>query len=151
MLADEIDYNALDNTTAGRAIQAGFIFAALAVPDVVETRRGRIAAITGLAAANLVTIAAFNAFDEDPRNDLSEVLNRQEFAEGEDVAGPVQTWGVLAGLGAAGALALTAAETATDAAAKWLRGRGVNAPHTALGAGVAAIAFGAMELRARTR
>ncbi|AWB83157.1 hypothetical protein [Corynebacterium liangguodongii] len=124
-----IDYNSLDDTSAGRIAQAGFIAAMFAVPDVVQGRGARAAAWTGLAAANLAAIAVMNAVDEDPRNDLTAAVERAP----EKAGSPAQTWGVL-GLGVAVLGALTYVNVAFyKAAAGWLRRRGVSRPYSALG------------------
>ncbi|WP_018296748.1 hypothetical protein [Corynebacterium lubricantis] len=146
---DDIDYNALDNTTGGRAIQAGFVFAALSVPDYVAPGAPRVATIAVVAVANLVTIAAFNAFDEDPRNDLSAILDWESEAGTEEVASPAKTWAVLLGLIVVGALVLAGGEKLVGALAKQLRKRGVTKPHTVIGGVAAALAFALMELQAR--
>ncbi|MHA2787790.1 hypothetical protein ACXZ66_01365 [Corynebacterium sp. S7] len=146
---DDIDYNALDNTTGGRAIQAGFVFAALSVPDYVAPGARRVATIAVVAVANLVTTAAFNAFDEDPRNDLTAVLDRDNGSGPEEVASPAKTWAVLLGLIAVGALTLIAGQKCVGALAQGLRKRGVNKPHTVIGGIAAALAFAQMELQAR--
>ena len=39
---ERIDYNALDNTTGGRLIQAAFAVAFTAVPDYVRSTPGRV-------------------------------------------------------------------------------------------------------------
>ena len=46
---ERIDYNALDNTTGGRLIQAAFAVAFTAVPDYVRSTPGRVAAWVGIA------------------------------------------------------------------------------------------------------
>lgn len=139
---EPIDYNALDDTLAGQLAQAGFIVAMFAVPDFVQSRGGRAAAWTGLAAANLAIIAVINSFDEDPRNDLTAAVER---APGETGA-PAQTWAVL-GAGAA-VFAASALLTASfcRSVAGWLRGRGVTRPHTLMGA-VAAAGYVAAQQR----
>ena len=65
-----IDYNALDNTTGGRVIQAAFAGVFTAVPDYVQSTPARVASWAAVTAAFAGTVAAFNAFDEDPRTGL---------------------------------------------------------------------------------
>lgn len=123
---EKIDYNALDNTFGGQLIQAGFVFGWYALADVTEHVA---AARTALVAANLATIAAFNAFDEDPANDLTTAVHGE--------AGPAKTWAVIGGLGAA-AVGVTAVSAKLNrAAAVALRRRGVDTPWTLMGAVVA--------------
>lgn len=125
---EQIDYNALDDTFGGQLIQAGFIVGYYAVADVT---RHVVAARLALAAANLATVAAFNAFDEEPGNDLTSAVTRE-------AKGPAATWAVLGG-GAAAAAGVTAASARLHrAAARSLSRRGVRAPWTLMGAVVAA-------------
>lgn len=146
---EQIDYNALDNTTGGRAIQAGFILTALSVPDYVTSRGARVVTMAVVAVANLVTIAAFNAFDEDPRNDLSAVLDRDAEAGSQEVASPAKTWAVLIGLILVGVIALVGGSKLAGALASTLRTRGVKRPYTVVGGVAAALAFAQMEVQAR--
>lgn len=122
-----IDYNALDNTLGGQLVQAGFIFAILAARSVPA----RLA----LGAANLAAVAVCNAFDEDPRNDLTAVVEAEQ-GEQESLA---VSWGVLGGLAAGAVAAGAAASRAVSVAADWLGARGVSKPNALLGlAGAAA-------------
>lgn len=134
---ERIDYNALDNTLGGRFIQAGFIVGYYAIADVTE----RVACSrAALAAANLAVVVAFNAFDEDPANDLTALVEEHASA-GNDTpltGGPVKTWAVLGGLGAAAVGVSVASGKAHRACAEALRSRGVRAPWTLMGAVAAA-------------
>ncbi|MDY5784833.1 hypothetical protein [Corynebacterium sp.] len=130
-----IDYNALDNSFGGRLIQAGFIVGFYAAGDLT---RHVIAARLALAAANLGVVAAFNAFDEEPGNDLTSVAR--------DGGSPAQTWALLGGAGAAAAGVAVASTWAHRAVARSLARRGVNTPWTAMGAVVAAGYLAATQL-----
>lgn len=111
---ERIDYNALDNTFAGQCIQAGFIAALVAFP----------AARLPLLALNAGTIAVFNAFDEDPRNDLTAVVDDEQ-GEEDSVA---LSWGVI-GVVAVGAFgAFTLASRLVDGVVAGLGKRGVDKP-----------------------
>lgn len=134
--AEPVDYNALNDTPAGQLAQAGFITAMFAVPDVVRSRGARAAAWTGLAAANLATIAVLNARDEDPRNDLTAAVER----EPDQTGSPAQTWAVIGGGAALFALSAVASTKLYGAVGRWLRRRGVGAPFTLMGA-VAAFGY----------
>lgn len=140
-----VDYNALDNTTGGRLIQAAFAGVFTAVPDYVHSTPARVVSWVGIAAAFTGTVAAFNAFDEDPRNDLTATVERTS-----GTGSPAKTWGLLAG-GAAlliGSIRLGIA--VEKKMAEGLRRRGVKRPYTLLGAGGAALLFAATELEARS-
>lgn len=140
-LVDEptIDYNALDDTFGGQCIQAAYILAAASVPDFT-TRKAL--AWTLLGAANLATIAAFNAFDEDPRNDLTAVLESEQ-GEAESIA---TTWLTIGGIAVAAVGAFAAGVQAQKKLAGWLGRRGVAKPNVAIGT-VAALAYlGAKQL-----
>lgn len=142
---ERIDYNALDNTTGGRALQASYLAVALAVPDYVTSVPARIAAFTGVTLAAVGTIAAFNAFDEDPRNDLTA---RIDDPSTPDTGSPVRTWSVLA-IGAATFAAGVGVHVATQTkAARYLRKQGVSHPHTAIGLGAGLGMFVFTEARA---
>ncbi|WP_165164800.1 hypothetical protein [Corynebacterium qintianiae] len=108
------DYNSLDDTLAGQLAQAGFIAAMYAVPDFTRNSGARVIAWTGLVALNVAAVAAANAVDDDPRDD-----NLPE-------AGPAQTWAVLGG-------SVFLGVRAHAAVARWLRGRGVDKPHSLMG------------------
>lgn len=152
LIDEPIDYNALDNTTGGRALQAGFIGALVAVPDFVRGATARWATRGTIAAANLATIAAFNAFDEDPRNDLTAVLAREERGDsgtGAPVASVSTTWGVILVLFLVGALTLAGGARAEQALGTWLGRKGVEKPHSVLGIATAVLVFAAMEAQAR--
>ena len=131
-----IDYNALDNTLGGQLVQAGFIFAMLAARSAPV----RLA----LGAANLAAVAVCNAFDEDPRNDLTARVD-----ESSETASPNRTWAVLAGGTALliGGVRLSIA--VQNKLAESLRRRGAKRPHTLLGLGAAALLFAGTELQAR--
>lgn len=130
---ERIDYNALDNTFAGQCIQAGFIAAFAALP----------AARVPVVLANVVTIAAFNAFDEDKANDLTAVVDEEQGEE--DSVG--LSWGVLAGLAAGAAGACWAAAKAVDAVAAGMGKRGVDKPEALLGVGLGAAYLAAERFR----
>ncbi|WIM67869.1 hypothetical protein QP027_00225 [Corynebacterium breve] len=146
---DRIDYNALDNTTGGRALQAGFLAAIVAVPDYVASRAGRWATTASLIVANLVAVAAFNAFDEDPRNDFSAVLDRDEAEESIEVASVAKTWAtvglLLVLLVGSVVLGFRFQNMVTNA----LRKRGCTRPNTALGLTLATLYFAGEEAKAR--
>ncbi|QYH18949.1 hypothetical protein JKI95_06315 [Corynebacterium aquatimens] len=135
-----IDYNALDNTFAGQLIQAGFIAALAAAPGF--TSRPALARLL-LAGANVTTIACFNAFDEDPRNDLTAVVDAEQ-AEQESVA---LSWGVLAALGAAATAGVAAAVKIVDGVASRLGQAGVDKPNALVGCAAAAGYIVAKQLR----
>lgn len=135
-----IDYNALDNTFAGQLIQAGFIAALCAAPAFAK-RPGR--ARCGIAAANLAAVAVFNAFDEDPRNDLTAAVEAEQ-GEQDNVA---MSWGVLAAVAACGAGLVAGASAAVDAVAKGLGKAGVDKPYALTGAAVGAAYVVAKQLR----
>ncbi|SDS63718.1 hypothetical protein [Corynebacterium timonense] len=120
------DYNALDNTLGGQAAQAAFILAYYAAGDLT---RGTGLTRAGLAAANLALVAAFNAFDEDPANDLTTVLRER----GEGTAGPAATWAALGGVAGVAVGAAVVGARLHRAAARWLSRRGVGAPWTLMG------------------
>lgn len=132
----KIDYNALDNTTAGRALQAGFIGAFAAVPNTL--------ARVGIAVAGIATVAAFNAFDEDPRNDLTARID-----DTNQPASPARTWGLAALVAGGLTLGLKGFAAGHDAAAGALSKRGVPSPNTLLGVAAGTAAFAASELASR--
>ncbi|WP_342318830.1 hypothetical protein [Corynebacterium mayonis] len=125
--AEQIDYNALDNTFAGQLIQAGFIVGFYAVGDLT---RHPLTARAVVAAANLATIAAFNAFDEVVENDLTTVVQNE--------GGPAASWAVLGGLTAVAVGLTFASASGHRAIARSLRRRGVSAPWSTMGAVAAA-------------
>lgn len=139
-----IDYNALDNTTGGRVIQAAFAGVFTAVPDYVQSTPARVALWAAVTAAFAGTVAAFNAFDEDPRNDLTARVEHSP-----ETGSPVQTWALIAGGLAlfAGGVRLNIAVQKKLAAA--LRRRGAKRPNTLLGLGAAALVFAGTEANAR--
>ncbi|GAB3082624.1 hypothetical protein [Corynebacterium aquatimens] len=137
-----IDYNALDNTTAGRALQAAFVGAFYAVPDYVA--RGRGVASLGVLAALVATIGVFNSFDEDPRNDLTAQLDH-----GHEVGSPAKTWGLLVGLTAGLAGALAGHVKFHGWLNTTLRKKGWARPHTRIGAAAAIATFAVTEALAR--
>ncbi|WJY67072.1 hypothetical protein [Corynebacterium auris] len=124
---EKIDYNALDNTFGGQLIQAGFILAIYAAGDLPR-RTGLTRA--GLVAGNIAAIGVFNAFDEDPANDLTAVVSER----GSRAGGPAATWALIGGLAGAGLGAAALAARAHRAAARALARRGVGAPWTLIGA-----------------
>lgn len=135
-----IDYNALDNTLGGQLIQAGFIAALVAAPGF--TQRPTLARAV-LTAANLTTIALFNAFDEDPRNDLTAVIEEEQ----GETQGVALSWGVLAALGAGAACTIAAAGLAADCVAQGLKNVGVDKPHALAGCAAAGAYVVAKQLR----
>lgn len=132
---EPVDYNALDNTLAGRLISAGFIFAITAAPDYTEKL-----ALTWsvLGASYLGAVATANAFDEDPRNDLTAIIEEEQ-GEAESVA---TTWITLAGLGAVVVGSVAVSWQAQKALGNWMKKKGVEKPHTWLGAAAAALYLG---------
>lgn len=139
-----VDYNALDNTTGGRLIQAAFAGVFTAVPDYVHSAPARVASWVAVAVAFTGTVAAFNAFDEDPRNDLTARVEHTA-----DAGSPAKTWAL-----AAGGLALTVGGARLGIAtqkklADTLRRRGTKRPNTLLGLGAAALLFAGTEANAR--
>ncbi|SES04343.1 hypothetical protein [Corynebacterium cystitidis] len=146
---EAIDYNALDNTTGGRALQAGFIGALVAVPDYAHSATARWVARGTIAVANLATVAAFNAFDEDPRNDLTAVLQREERNDDAPVASVATTWGVIVALLLIAAVVVAGGSRVEQALGTWLGAKGVAKPHSVLGLATSALAFAAMEAQAR--
>lgn len=139
-----IDYNALDNTTGGRLIQAAFAGVFTAVPDYVQSTPARVVSWTALTAAFAGTVAAFNAFDEDPRNDLTARVEQTA-----ETGSPAKTWAI-----AAGGLAMVIGGMRVNIAvqkklSEALRRRGVKRPNTLLGLGAAALLFAGTELGAR--
>lgn len=141
----QIDYNALDNTTAGRAIQAGFVGALYAVNDFTESQKAQTGAIIALLAGYVATIGAFNAFDEDPRNDLTASISR----DSDKVASPAKTWGlfggVLAGLGVGTYIHVRFHSWL----GRTLRKKGISHPHTSMGVIIALAVFAATEVMAK--
>ena len=131
-----IDYNALDNTLGGQLVQAGFIFAILAARSVPA----RLA----LGAANLAAVAVCNAFDEDPRNDLTAVVEAEQ-GEQESLA---VSWGVLGGVAAGTVAAGAAVSRAVSVVADRLGERGVAKPNALLGLAGAAAYVAAKQRRA---
>ena len=139
-----IDYNALDNTTGGRLIQAAFAGAFHAVPDYATSTPARVLSWVSIIAAFGGTVGAFNAFDEDPRNDLTARVDQTP-----ETGSPAKTWAILAG-GAAlfiGGIRLNIA--VQKKLARALRRRGAKRPNTLIGLGVAALIFIATEVNAR--
>lgn len=141
---ERIDYNALDNTTGGRLIQAAYAVAFTAVPDYVRSTPARVASWVGLTAAFAGTVAAFNAFDEDPRNDLTAQVEHSS-----DTASPARTWALLVGgialLIGGVRLSLAVQNKLADA----LRRRGAKRPHTVLSLIAGSLLFASMEIDAR--
>lgn len=122
---ERIDYNALDNTFAGQCIQAGFIAALAAFP----------AARLPLIAANVATIAAFNAFEEDTRHDLTAVVDDEQ-SEDDSVA---LSWGVIAAVAAGAGGVLGFGARLVDGVASGLGKRGVDKPNALVGCSLAAL------------
>lgn len=139
-----IDYNALDNTTGGRLLQAAFAVAFTAVPDYARSKPARLASWAAVAAAFTGTVAVFNAFDEDPRNDLTARVEHTA-----ETGSPAKTWALLGGV-----LALTIGGARLSIAvqnkfAGALRRRGAKRPNTLLGLIVGALVFAGSEAVAR--
>lgn len=141
---DRIDYNALDNTTGGRLIQAAFAGVFTAVPDYVQSTPARVVSWAALTAAFAGTVAAFNSFDEDPRNDLTARVGQTA-----ETGSPAQTWALIGGglaLAAVGVRLIIAVQEKLSGA---LRRRGVKRPNTLLGLGATALVFAGTEANAR--
>lgn len=141
---DRIDYNALDNTTGGRLIQAAFAGVFTAVPDYVHSTPARVVARTAVTTAFAGTVAAFNSFDEDPRNDLTA---RVEHAS--DTGSPAVTWALVAGGAAVTVGGVRLGNSVQEKLTEALRHRGAKRPNTLLGLGVAALVFAGTEANAR--
>ena len=141
---DRIDYNALDNTTGGRLIQAAYAVAFISVPDYVRSTPGRAAAWVSIAAAFGGTVAVFNAFDEDPRNDLTAHVQ-----DAPEAAGPAKTWGILLGVVAVLVGGTRLGIAVQNALARALSRRGVKRPNTLLGLIIGALIFAGSEAQAR--
>ena len=133
LIQERIDYNALDNTFAGQCIQAGFIAALAAFPKV------RLP----LLVANVATVAAFNAFDENPRNDLTALVDEEQ-GEDESVA---LSWGVIGAVAAGSLAAFAVASRLVDGVAKGLGTRGVAKPNALVGAAAAATYLAVKQLQ----
>lgn len=130
----EEDNYGLDDTLAGRVVQAGFAGAALSFPDYIKKP-------TPLIVTYLVTLASFtglvgylNAIDED------EEITPEPPAESN-----ISLWQIIAGLSVLGVLKVAGLR----GLAKALRKRGVKKPWTLFGGLGAATVFAASEYAAR--
>lgn len=133
---ERVDYNALDDTTGGRALQSAFIAAFVAVPDYAPKHRRVTRA--AIAAAALGTIAVFNAFDEDPRNDLTAMVASPASTE---TGSPAKTWGLAAAVAGSAVGVVKLFNSTQRALAKRLSERGRSLPNTRIGLAVGLAAF----------
>lgn len=138
-MTTDADYYSLDDTLAGRLVQAALAAKFLAVPDYASTRGRQWGLRAALLAAGAGLVAYLNAAEEDPEDEPD------AYAPPEQAASPAATWAVIGGVGA-GSVALLATE---DRAARWLGRRGVRRPHTVLGALVGAAVFAGSEIEHR--
>lgn len=138
-MTTDVDNYSLDDTLAGRLVQAGLVAGFVAIPDHVSDRRTEIAARVAVLAAGIGLVAYLNAAEEDPADEPD------TYAPAEEVASPVTTWAVIGGV-TAGIVALAKGE---DRVARWLSRRGIGRPHAALGALAAAVVFAGSEIEHR--
>lgn len=135
----DVDNYSLDDTLAGRLVQAGLAAGFVAVPDFVSSTRAEFGPRAAVLASGIGLVAYLNAAEEDPQDEPD------SYAPAEDAASPVTTWVIIGGV-TAGIVALTKGE---DRAAKWLKRRGADRPHTTLGALVGAVVFVGSEIEHR--
>ena len=131
---NEVDNYALDDTLAGRVVQAGFVGAALSFPDYISKPKS-------LAATYILTLASFtglvgylNAIDEDEEHTPE--------APGEST---FPLWQLVAGLSVAGVLKVLGLRKL----AKALRKQGVKRPWTVFGGIGSVLVFVGSEYAAR--
>lgn len=127
------DSYSLDDTRAGRVVQALGAAACVAIPDAVSGRWPIIAARAGVLAATATAAGVINAVEE--KDEVEQELV-------DDSASPLTTWAIIGGI-VAGLGGLAACE---NQIAKQLTKRGVRRPHTALGMTVGAMVYVASEL-----
>lgn len=139
------DSYALDDTLAGRLVQASAVGVATAIPDYVAKGPKRVAAYLGLGTAMLGAIAVANAQrEEEPQAANDAAAAHPVFADASDAP----AWllpAVLAGTAAA----VTLDAKINSAIVKSLRRRGIGKPWTVLGVTAAALAFAVSEAEAR--
>ena len=139
MATSDTDYYALDDTLAGRLIQAGIVGTMIAVPEFIPVGRGRrTLARLGVAAVGVTAAALANYVDEDPENDDPARLVTEMGAD--SVA---RTWALLG----AGAAACALAARGASSTAGLLRARGVDKPYLLIGALAAAGVFAASQIQ----
>lgn len=142
---DSYDSYALDDTLAGRLVQAAAVGLATAIPDYVAKGPKRVAAYLGLGTAMLGAIAVANAQrEEEPQAANDAAAAHPVFADASDAP----AWLLPAFLaGIAAAVTLNAKISA--AIVKSLRRRGIGKPWTVLGVAGAALTFAVSEAEAR--
>ena len=131
---DRVDNYALDDTLAGRVVQAGFAGAALSLPDYVKKPKALITSYILLLGSFAGLVGYLNAIDEE------EEASPQPPAESS-----VSLWQLIAGLGAIGGLKILGLRKLAQA----LYRRGVKKPWSIFGGIGAAVVFAASEYAAR--
>ena len=127
------DSYALDDTLAGRVIQALGVASCVAVPDVVKGRWPIAGARVGVLAVTVVTAGLANSVVESEEELQIDVVGEE--------ASPLSTWAIISGAAAAlGGLAAVEGRLAS-----WLRKKGRKRPHTLLGAVIGAGVFALSE------
>lgn len=166
-VAPEDNY-ALDDTMAGRAVQALTLGALYAVPDFAKGTLARVAGFGGVIVAGITAIGVANARRDEDEN-LEEVREPAEVAAedpaeksaADDADNHVKQWfdnvstaqkyGVLGGLLGLFGLSLWWEKVCVSWMARKLRKKGVRKPFSAIGAAVALIVFISSEYDARTK
>lgn len=131
---DRVDNYALDDTLAGRVVQAGFAGVALCLPDYVKKPKALITSYILLLGSFAGLVGYLNAIDEE------EEASPQPPAESS-----VSLWQLIAGLGAIGGLKILGLRKLAQA----LYRRGVKKPWSIFGGIGAAVVFAASEYAAR--
>ncbi|QNE88709.1 hypothetical protein H0194_06240 [Corynebacterium incognita] len=169
-VAPEDNY-ALDDTMAGRAVQALTLGALYAVPDFAKSTLARVVGFGGVIVAGITAIGVANARrdDRDEDENLEEVREPAEVAaEGPaeksaaddagnhvkqwfDNASTAQIYGVLGGVLGLFGLSLWWDKVCVSWMARKLRKKGVRKPFSLIGAAVALIVFISSECDARAK
>ncbi len=159
------DLNSLDDTRAGRLVQAGLITFCVALPDYVPSWVQRAVINSLVTTGALAAVAYLNMQDDDPSNDPEVIMERikqnLEAAEREhqaDEAGggaaltegsPLRTWAIILGL-ILGSVVLSVVEFKLRSRfTRFLATKGVKRPNTLLGLLAGAVLFGLSEVSAQ--
>lgn len=159
------DLNSLDDTRAGRLVQAGVVAFCVALPDYVPSWVQRLLINSVVLTGAVAAVAYLNMQDEDPSNDPEVIMERirqnLEAAEREHQAAdahdgtvvpegsPLRTWAIIVGL-ILGSVVLSVVEFRLRSRfTRFLARKGVKRPNTLLGLLGGAVLFGLSEVSAQ--
>lgn len=150
----ETDYYALDDTLAGRLVQAGLVGAAVAVPDYVPAGEGaRTWARVGVIVSGVIAAALANYYDENDEDDEEAAGNGDgdpaQLVDDMPADSLLKTAEVIAAVTAGATVVGWGAGRVTQKAADMLRGRGLRKPWTLFGVLAGGAVWVASEVQAR--